>query len=71
MGAYLAIVSGALKFANYIAAALQQHHDELSGVNKERAATNAAKAEGNANVAQAAVDTTNVVALGKLRDGAA
>lgn len=31
MSAYLAIVSGAIKLFNYLAGALQQHHDELNG----------------------------------------
>ncbi len=31
MGAYLSIVSGAIKLFNFIASALQQHHDEMNG----------------------------------------
>ncbi len=40
MGAYLAVISGAIKLFNYIAAALQQHHDELNGANAQKVATN-------------------------------
>lgn len=42
MGAYLSIVSGAIKLFNYIAAALQQHHDELNGARAQQGATDAA-----------------------------
>lgn len=38
MGAYLAIISGAIKLFNYIAAGLQQHHDELNGAMQQRGA---------------------------------
>lgn len=38
MGAYLSIISGAIKFFNYIAAALQQHHDEMMGATAQTAA---------------------------------
>lgn len=42
MGAYLTIISGAIKFFNYCAAALQQHHDELNGSNAQNLATKSA-----------------------------
>lgn len=42
MGVYLSIVSGAIKLCNYIAAALQQHHDEMNGVTAQKEATDAA-----------------------------
>ena len=38
MEAYLSIVSGAIKLFNYLAAALQQHHDEMNGVTAQVAA---------------------------------
>lgn len=69
MGAYAAIIAGALKLVNYVAAALQQHHDEISGVNKERAATNAQAAQVNANVAKQAVSDSDAAALERLRNG--
>lgn len=43
MSAYLAIIAGIVKFANYIAGALQQHHDELNGANKQKVADNEAR----------------------------
>ncbi len=43
MGAYLAIISGIIKFANYIAGSLQQHHDELNGANKQKVGDNEAR----------------------------
>ncbi len=48
MGAYLSIVSGAIKLFNYIAAALQQHHDEMNG----RIAQNADDLTVNAKAAE-------------------
>ena len=39
MGAYLSIISGAIKIFSAIAQALQQHHDELNGVTAQREAT--------------------------------
>ncbi len=45
MGAYLAIISGLIKFANYVAAGLQQHHDELNGAKAQRGADDAATIE--------------------------
>lgn len=38
MSVYLNIVAGAIKLFNYLAASLQQHHDEMNGVTAERAA---------------------------------
>lgn len=43
MSAYLVIISGIVKFANYIAGSLQQHHDELNGANKQKVADNEAR----------------------------
>ncbi len=43
MSAYLAIISGIIKFANYIAGSLQQHHDELNGANAQKVADNEAR----------------------------
>lgn len=45
MGAYLSIVAGAIKALNYLAAALQQHHDELNGAGQQRNADNDARNE--------------------------
>ena len=45
MGAYLSIVSGAIKLFNYLAAALQQHHDELNGANNAVGQINDARAD--------------------------
>lgn len=39
MSAYLSIVAGAIKLFNYLAAALQQHHDEMNGANAQKVAT--------------------------------
>lgn len=39
MGAYLSIIAGAIKLFNYLAAALQQHHDEMNGVTAQEEAT--------------------------------
>jgi molybdate-binding protein len=69
VSAYLSIVSGAIKLFNYLAAALQQHHDEINGVNRERADENAAAAKVNEDVAQAAVTATPSDALKRLRRG--
>ena len=41
MGVYLSIISGAIKLCNFIAAALQQHHDEMNGVTAQTAADQA------------------------------
>ncbi len=71
MGAYLSIVSGAIKLFNYLAGALQQHHDEINGVNRERASENAAAAKVNENVAKVAVSTDDAAALELLRKGSA
>lgn len=38
MGAYLTIIAGIVKFANYISASLQEHHDELNGANQQKVA---------------------------------
>lgn len=43
MSPYLAIISGIVKFCNYVAGALQQHHDELNGANKQKVADNEAR----------------------------
>lgn len=69
MGAYLSIISGAIKLFNAVAAALQQHHDEVNGQNKVIAADNAQAAKVNENVAKAAVSNSDTAALGELLDG--
>lgn len=69
MGAYLSIVAGAIKLFSYLAAALQQHHDEVNGANKVIAVDNAQAAEVNAHVAEVTVKTTDAVALEQLLDG--
>lgn len=45
MSAYLAIVSGAIKLFNYLAASLQQHHDELNGAKAQTVIDQAAENE--------------------------
>ena len=42
MGAYASIIAGLLKFANFIAAALQQHHNEVMATLVQKGATDAA-----------------------------
>lgn len=69
MGPYLAIVRGVIGILNWASQALQQHHDEMNGVTRERATENAASAKVNENVAKAAVDTTDSAALDILRRG--
>lgn len=51
MSVYLSIVAGAIKLFNYMAAALQQHHDELNGVTAQKEATDAATIKELENVA--------------------
>lgn len=50
---------------------VHDHNERVAGANRVIAADNAASARVNENVAQAAVDTTDAVALERLRDGAA
>lgn len=69
MGTYLSIVSGAIKLLNYLAAALQQHHDELNGENAVKAADNATSAQVDSDVAKAAVTDTDSDAVDRLRAG--
>ncbi len=45
MSVYLSIIAGIVKFANYIAGSLQQHHDELNGANKQKVGDDAARTE--------------------------
>lgn len=60
MGAYLSIVSGAIKLFNYLAAALQQHHDELNGANNAVGQINKATLDETQAVNDARADTANL-----------
>ena len=64
MNVYLSIVAGAIKLLNYMAAALQQHHDEMNGVtaqvNRDNADELAAIRKGDAAAADPA-------AIGRVR----
>lgn len=51
MGAYLGIVSGAIKFLNFVAGRLQQHHDEINGTNAQKVSDLTANAEQATNAA--------------------
>lgn len=68
MGVYLSIVSGAIKLFNYLAAALQQHHDEMNGRRAQLVddLTESAKAQNNA--AQAMVNTSDNSVSDSLRN---
>lgn len=48
---------------------VERHNDNVAGQNKIVAADSAASAQVNANVAKAAVDTTDAAVADKLRDG--
>jgi len=72
MGAYLSIVAGAIKLFNYIAGALQQHHDELNGRRAQAVDDLQAslKADQHAAQTQQTVHDLSPVALdAELRDG--
>ncbi len=67
----LTAVAKFLGVADKVAAMIQAHQQEVAGQNKLLAKQNAESAEVNLHVAQAAVATTDDVAVGLLHDGRA
>ena len=69
MTAYLSIISGAIKLFNYIAGALQQHHDELNGSRAQQLTDLQAEVKADQNALKAANNSTPDGTTDSLRNG--
>lgn len=70
-GGIVSAVDDGLKLADDVTHEVHDHNERVAGETKIIATDNAASAKVNENVAKAAVDTSDAVALDKLRDGTA
>lgn len=69
MGAYLSIVAGAIKLFNFMAAALQQHHDEMNGVTAQLSVDRAAEVKADQNALEVANNSSPKSVSDSLRNG--